>query len=394
MSLKPGYKQTEIGVIPESWELYKFSDHFHIYAGGDVPKHSVSQHRSVAHPFPIFANSTQDRGLYGFTVERRANADSMTITARGYVGHAEYRDEEFFPVGRLLVLEPIGALDAGFATYAVNERVRFAIESTGVPQLTAPQVGKYAIAAPTHFEQRRISEALSEVDALIDSLEALLTKKRNIKTGVMQELLTGRTRLPGFTGDWQIRKLKDVAELLSGGTPSTAVAAYWGGGIPWCTPTDITSTKGNFITSTEQTITADGVKSSSATILPVGSILLCTRATIGEAKITTVAMTTNQGFKSLVVRAGVSNIFMYFLMSTKKRVLLERSSGSTFLEISKKELGSIDLWMPEFDEQKAIAALLSDIDDEIEALEKRLAKTRDLKQGMAQELLTGRTRLV
>jgi type I restriction enzyme S subunit len=247
---------------------------------------------------------------------------------------------------------------------------------------------------PPLKEQKAIAEALSDVDALIDSLEALLTKKRNIETGVMQELLTGRTRLPGFSGEWQAKRLGNVAELVSGGTPSTTVAAYWGGSIPWCTPTDITATKGITITNTAQNISAEGVKSSSATILPVGSILLCTRATIGEARITTVPITTNQGFKSLVVNAEVNNVFLYFLMTTMKNKLRERSSGSTFLEISKNELASFELNIPEQAEQEAIAAVLSDLNDEIEKLEKRLAKTRDLKQGMAQELLTGRTRLV
>jgi type I restriction enzyme S subunit len=141
MEVKPGYKQTEIGVLPNDWEVRKLFEHFRIYAGGDAPKHSLSETQSASHPYPIFANALQDKGLYGYTNERRSKEDSLTITARGYLGHAEYRDEPFFPIVRLLVLEPTGQLDARFTTYAVNDRVEFAIESTGVPQLTAPQVG-------------------------------------------------------------------------------------------------------------------------------------------------------------------------------------------------------------------------------------------------------------
>lgn len=120
MEVKPRFKQTEVGAIPEDWGVFRLSDHFRIYAGGDVPKHSVSQFRSEAHPYPIFANALQDRGLYGFTGERRAKAGSLTITARGYLGHAEYRTEAFFPIVRLLVLEPTGALDARFTTFGVD----------------------------------------------------------------------------------------------------------------------------------------------------------------------------------------------------------------------------------------------------------------------------------
>ena len=390
MSLKLGYKQTEIEVIPDNWQTKTLGSLLDYEQ--PTPFLVISTDYLEFSSVPVL--TAGKTFILGYTDEEHGVYKSLpVILFDDFTTACQWVDFPFKVKSSAakILSGRVGVSDTKFMheylsrlSYVPSDHQRHWISVFSSIEVIVPPIK----------EQKAVAEALSDVDALIDALEALLIKKRNIKTGVMQELLTGRTRLPGFTADWQIRKLKDVAELLSGGTPSTAVAAYWGGGIPWCTPTDITSTKGNFITSTEQTITAEGVKSSSARILPVGSILLCTRATIGEAKITTVAMTTNQGFKSLVVRAGVSNIFMYFLMSTKKRVLLERSSGSTFLEISKKELGSIDLWMPEFDEQKAIAALLSDIDDEIEALEKRLAKTRNLKQGMAQELLTGRTRLV
>lgn len=211
-----GYKQTEVGVIPEDWEVRQLSEHFQIYAGGDVPKHSVSQTRSATHPHPIFANAIQNNGLYGFTAERRAKADSVTITARGYLGHAEYRTEDFFPIVRLLVLEPTGCLDARFTTFAVNERVKFAFESTGVPQLTAPQVGKYSIAAPTIHEQHAIAAALSDVDALLAKLDQLIAKKRDLKQAAMQQLLTGQTRLPGFSGTWEVKRLGELFAFSGG----------------------------------------------------------------------------------------------------------------------------------------------------------------------------------
>ncbi|MCU0731062.1 MAG: restriction endonuclease subunit S, partial [Hyphomonas sp.] len=215
----PGYKWTEVGVIPEDWEVRLLSQHFRIYAGGDVPKHSLSQTRSASHPYPVFANALQNHGLYGFTNERRSRKDSLTITARGFLGHAEYRDEPFFPIVRLLVLEPIGQLDARFATYAVNDRVKFAFESTGVPQLTAPQVGKYSIASPQLPEQCAIAEALSDVDGLLGALEALIAKKRAIKQAAMQQLLTVKTRLPGFSGEWETASLDAIV---------TKTAGFWG----------------------------------------------------------------------------------------------------------------------------------------------------------------------
>ena len=191
-----GTKPSELGEIPEDWAVYRFEQNFTIYAGGDVPKDSFSRIKTDTYPYPIFANAIQGRGLYGYTSHKRSNPDSVTITARGYLGHAEYRNEPFFPIVRLLVMEPVGTVDSRFATYAINELVEFPTESTGVPQLTAPQVGKFSISAPVDVnEQTAIATILSDMDAEIQALEQRLGKTRQIKQGMMQELLTGKTRL-------------------------------------------------------------------------------------------------------------------------------------------------------------------------------------------------------
>ncbi len=391
-----GYKQTEVGVIPEDWEVFRFREHFTIYAGGDVPKDALSTVQSDKYPFPIFANAIQNKGLYGFTSQKRSKPGSLTITARGYLGHAEYRSEPFFPIVRLVVLETTGTVDSKFATYAINDRVEFAIESTGVPQLTAPQVGKYAIAAPADVvEQRAIATALSDVDALLEALDRLIAKKRDLKQAAMQQLLTGQTRLPGFEGEWETKPLGDIAEIRSGGTPSTSNPEFWNGGVAWCTPTDITALRGGkYLTATERTISKVGLRASSAEIIPSGSVIMTTRATIGECALNTIPMTTNQGFKNLIPFSAHAE-FLYYLMTTQKDRLIQLCGGSTFLEVGKKQLQHFEVNLPiDIGEQEAIARFLSDMDAEIEALEQRCTKTVALKQAMMQELLTGRTRLI
>ena len=186
----------------------------------------------------------------------------------------------------------------------------------------------------------------------------------------------------------------DICNIINGGTPSTSVAEFWNGKILWCTPTDITSCSTKYIYTTESKITESGLKASSATLLPKGALLLCSRATIGEVRIAGNAICTNQGFKSLVVHQNISNEWLYYMMHVLKSQMLEKAIGSTFLEISKKDLAELDIIVPEFTEQKAIAQVLSDMDSEIEQLEKKLAKYQQIKQGMMQELLTGRIRLV
>lgn len=250
------------------------------------------------------------------------------------------------------------------------------------------------ILLPPLEEQAAIAEALSDVDSLISSLQKLIEKEKAIKQGAMQELLTGKKRLPGFSEEWSKQQLGDICNIVNGGTPSTSIAEFWNGKILWCTPTDITSCSTKYIYTTESKITESGLKASSATLLPKGALLLCSRATIGEVRIAGNTICTNQGFKSLVVHQNISNEWLYYMVHVLKSNMLEKAIGSTFLEISKKDLAELDIIVPEFTEQKAIAQVLSDMDSEIEQLEKKLAKYQQIKQGMMQELLTGRIRLV
>ena len=249
------------------------------------------------------------------------------------------------------------------------------------------------ILLPPLEEQAAIAEALSDVDSLTSSLQKLIEKKKAIKQGAMQELLTGKKRLPGFSEEWSKRQLGDICNIVNGGTPSTSIAEFWNGKILWCTPTDITSCSTKYIYTTESKITESGLKASSATLLPKGALLLCSRATIGEVRIAGNTICTNQGFKSLVVHQNISNEWLYYMVHVLKSNMLEKAIGSTFLEISKKDLAELDIIVPEFAEQKAIAQVLSDMDSEIEQLEKKLAKYQQIKQGMMRELLTGRIRL-
>ena len=377
--MKPGYKQTKVGVIPVDWDVRLLSEHFRIYAGGDVPKHSLSDIRSELHPYPIFANSLQENGLYGFTGERRAKGGSLTITGRGYLGHAVYRDEDFFPIVRLLVLEPISQLDASFTTFAVNERVKFAFESTGVPQLTAPQVGRYSVAAPPLPEQRAIATALSDVDALIAALDRLIAKQRDLKQAAMQQLLTGQTRLPGFTGftgKWGTKRLGDVASLSKGSQLHSSQMddagnfAHLNGGI---TPSGYTH-KSN---TAANTIAISEGGNSCGFVQFMTEPYWC------------------GGHCYSVIPNGIDNRYLYHALKGQQSGIMALRVGSGLPNVQKTALLAFSLPVPaDLPEQTAIATVLSDMDAELTALEQRREKTRALKQGMMQELLTGRTRLV
>lgn len=193
---------------------------------------------------------------------------------------------------------------------------------------------------------------------------------------------------------WKKAKIGELTDIVNGGTPSTAIAEYWNGGINWCTPSDITKKKTKYLSNTEKTITEKGLSESSASLLPIGTILLCSRATIGEMSIAASEMATNQGFKNLICKKDVDNEFLYYALFPLRNKMLELAIGTTFLEISKSALQSIEVIIPaDIIEQTAIAGALSDVDSLISSLQKLIEKKKAIKQGSMQELLTGQKRL-
>ena len=131
------------------------------------------------------------------------------------LGVATHRDHRYTAIGRVLVLEPKRETAVQFFAEFINARVKFAIESTGVPQLTAPQISSYRVAVPPYPEQLAIAQALSDVDVLLGGLDRIIAKKRDLKEAVMQQLLTGQTRLPGFHGKWEVKRLGELFEITS-----------------------------------------------------------------------------------------------------------------------------------------------------------------------------------
>lgn len=188
--------------------------------------------------------------------------------------------------------------------------------------------------------------------------------------------------------DWDMKPLHELAEIRSGGTPSTSLAEFWGSDFHWCTPTDITALNGyKYLYITSRSISMLGLKNSSAELIPANSILMTSRATVGECAINKVPLTTNQGFKNFVTFENVDVEFLYYLLSTKKQEFVRLSGGSTFLELGKTQLSNFVVAIPAKPEQSAIAEALSDIDNLIDSQEQLIAKKRQLKLGIMQELL-------
>lgn len=191
---------------------------------------------------------------------------------------------------------------------------------------------------------------------------------------------------------WSVKKLGEMGKFVSGGTPDTEKPEYWNGDIIWLTPSEITKLPTRFVSDSERKITRAGLKNSSAVLLPVGSLIICTRATVGDCCINIKEVSTNQGFKNLIPEN--SNIdFLYYLISSHKTDLIRKACGSTFLEISKHDIEKLKYSVPPLPEQEKIAEILGTWDLAIEKLTALIEQKKLLKKGLMQRLLTGKQRL-
>ena len=275
----------------------------------------------------------------------------------------------------------------------IKTQIEKASFGSAQPQLTIAIIKKFRIPLPPLPEQKKIAAILSTWDHAIEETEKLLANSQQQKKALMQQLLTGKKRLPGFTGAWKKVSLEKTGKVVSGGTPDTTVPAYWDGDVLWLTPTDVTSLRGKYVDDTKRKITQTGIKDSATTLLPAGSLLVCTRATIGYMAIAKKAITTNQGFKNIVFNKFFLPEFVYYFLCTQKHEMQRLASGSTFAEISKKDFCKIHISAPPLPEQKAIAAVLNTADEEITAIESDLSRLRQEKKALMQQLLTGKRRV-
>lgn len=410
-TIKKGYRQTELGVIPEDWDVKKLGEIGSFSKGQGI---RIDQSQSGELPCIRYGelytrHSNYIKQYYSFiSKEVAVTAKKLAVGDILFAGSGETKEEigkcaafidgiDAYAGGDVVIFSPYST-DSLFLGYLLNSPITVKQKASkgqgdAVVHISASNLKEVQIPLPaTQTEQTAIATVLSDTDTLIEHLEELIAKKQAIKQGTMQQLLTGKKRLSGFSGEWEVKKLGEIANVIGGGTPSTYTPNYWNGMINWFTPTEIGLNKYTY--SSLRKITKEGLENCSARILPKGTVLLTTRAGIGDVSILMNEGCTNQGFQSLVANNDVNHEFLYYLVSTLKNVLIQNASGSTFLEISPNRIKQIEVKIPDPAEQTAIATVISDMDAEIERLEQKRDKYTMLKQGMMQQLLTGKIRLL
>jgi type I restriction enzyme S subunit len=231
------------------------------------------------------------------------------------------------------------------------------------------------------------------VDALLGGLDRLIAKKRDLRQAGMQQLLAGQTRLAGFHGEWEVKRLGELADMASGGTPSTSVSAYYDGDIPWVSISDMTK-GGKVILGTDRNLTRDGFASCAAQMFPIGTVLYAMYASLGECSVAGIPLCSSQAILGIRPKDTLNGEFLYYFLTFLKPRIGALGQHGTQANLNKGMVQDIGLLLPSLSEQTEIAEVLSDMDAELAALEAQRDKTHALKQAMMQELLTGRTRLV
>ncbi|HDH6711068.1 TPA: restriction endonuclease subunit S [Staphylococcus aureus] len=270
-----------------------------------------------------------------------------------------------------------------------NELSKYAQGKT-VVHLYNNDIKNLKIVFPSEFEEQvRIGDFFSKLDRQIELEEQKLELLQQQKKGYMQKIFSQELRFKDENGEeypeWEEKQLGEVAEIIGGGPPSTKNKLYWNGEINWFSPIEI----GNktYVYSSQKKITEEGLRKSSAKILPVGTILFTSRAGIGKIAILAKESTTNQGFQSIVPRKGVLDSYYVYTISNILKILAEKvSAGSTFSEISKKQMEQLNLNIPMIKEQKNISKFFSKFDNLIEIQERKLKLLKQQKQGLLQKM--------
>jgi type I restriction enzyme S subunit len=424
MEVKPGYKQTEVGVIPEEWDVFSLSEltepqrpiSYGIVQTGPNVANGVSClrvldiHEGRINKCDLITTSKGISDSYRRTVLK---AGDLVMPLRGKVGDVGLVDEELeganLTRGVALIAirsgwSPVFCQQA-ISAKSTRRRLEQAMNGSALQEIPIASLRSFKIPTPkTLPEQRAIATALSDVDGLLGGLDRLIAKKRDLKQAAMQQLLTGQTRLPGFTGEWEITPLSDLITEFRGGAPLkpsdftiTGIKVLPKGGVgrtgwlqveadnlQFCSPVYAAAHPHNQV---DQSYTIVVLRDLVPSGPSIGLMVL-----VKEPERYLLA----QGVYGFKVNERAEPRYLVQLSSTLwyRRLMNSIMVGSTQVHITNTAFKCVQIPLPTAPEQTAIAEVLSDMDAEIAALEQRRQKTRALKQAMMQELLTGRTRLV
>jgi type I restriction enzyme S subunit len=407
MELKPGYKQTEVGILPEEWAVKRLGEVATIGTGATPPTSDPSNYGDeflFVGPVDMgdakYISKTEKMlSKKGFALSRRFPKDSILFVSIGStIGKCGIASVELTANQQINAIFPATIFSVDYLFYAVSAaapRIKAQAGEQAVPIVNKTQFSGTKVGFPPLLEQRTIATALNDVDELLAGLDRLIAKKRDLKQAAMQQLLTGQTRLPGFHGEWEVKRLGDVAAFFKGkGLPKSAISET---GAELCIHygelfTRYPESIRDVLSRTDESVSAFRSVANDV-LMPTSDVTPRGLAKASCILIDGVIL----GGDILVIRSDkrlIHGPFLSFVIRYEETQVLQLVTGSTVFHLYRSDMSNFTFSMPPLPEQSAIAEVLTDMDAELTALDQRRDKTRALKQGMMQELLTGRTRLV
>ena len=393
LPIPSGYKRTKVGVVPSGWEVDEIGNHTSIKTGA---KNTQDREGDGEYPFFVRSQTVERINSYSFDGEAVLTAGDGVGT--GKVFH--YINGRFDVHQRVYRITDFDEeLDGRYFFYQFSTRFHDRIMSmtakSSVDSVRMDMIAKMPIPLPKLLEQRAIAAALSDVDALIGALDAAVAKKRAIKLAAMQQLLTGKTRLPGFDSEWRMVTLGELADIQRGASPRPIDSPIWYDAqskIGWVRISDIANSDRRTLLRTRDYLSSKGVAASR--FIPAGTLIMSICATVGRPVITGFDTCIHDGFVSFSNLRHVDQNFLFYKLKELEPEFSSMGQTGSQANLNTDLVKGCEIRLPYLDEQAAIAAVLSDMDAEITGLEQRREKTRAIKQGMMQALLTGRVRLV
>lgn len=356
------------------WEEKKLGDMFSISAGGDIDKNNSSKEKSCSYPYPVYANALMNDGLYGYANYFKVDGDTFTVTGRGDVGYAVARHCKYVPIVRLLVCRPKENDNVDFFAEQVN-CARIFIESTGVPQLTAPQLAVIKLLRPSLPEQQKIADFLSTIDTIIEKQRATVSAWEERKKGVMQKLFSQEVRFKADDGsdfpDWEEKRLEDVVEFLDEKRKPLEAGKRVAGKYPYYGASGIIDYVEDYIFDEELILLSED----GANILD-RNYRVCFLAK-GKYWVNNHAH---------VMKAKKGNLNYFICEELETFDYRKYNSGGAQPKLNQASCRSIVVKIPSLSEQQKIADFLSALDTVIQKQKETLEKWQELKKGLLQQM--------
>ncbi len=390
---------------PSNWQRVRLGDIFFITAGGDLSKPHYSNTKQSDFNYPIYSNAIEKKGLYGYSSFFIIKNKSITITSRGTIGVAFFRDYPYVPIGRLLVLQPkISNIDCRFYTEYINSKVKFNTEQTTIPQLTIPKVALCEIPLPPLNEQIAIANILSDVDRYLYSLRALILKKESVKKALSFELLSQRKRLKGFNQAWQRVRLGDMTTSFtkqtgfdySASIKPTLIKEYLPNYIPFIQNKDFLGHYINY--KTDYFIPNEIAIRFPQILLNEKCLLISISGAIGNVAVFNHSQDAFIGGAIAVLKFKEKkslDFVMHFLMSASgQKLLLNGVKSSSHKNLTIADLRDLLIPLPPLNEQIAIANILSGLDNEIASLKNKKRQFENIKKALNHDLMSAKIRVL